>query len=122
MFGLLNKNSIPKIARVMPPALIDTFEKQSFYSAEEVKSVFNKEFNIEHNIEYAFAMFCSQHDFEKLDLESTYSALRTEVSKKCFGSWPRFNFETLLDYSRRPTMFGDGGFGGDGGCGDGGGE
>lgn len=121
MFGMFNNNSIPKIARVLPPALVDVFEKQNFYSTEEVKSVFDSELKTEHNIEYAFAMFCSQPDFEELNLESTYSDLRTDISKKCFGSWPRFNFESLLDYSRRSTMGGDGGgFGGDGGCGDGG--
>jgi len=120
MFGLFNKNSIPKIARVLPPVLIDEFEKQIFYSIEEVKSVFNSEFKTDHNIEYAFAMFCSETDFEELNLESTYSDLRNDVSKKCFGSWPRFNFESLLDYSRRSTIGGDGSFGGDGGFGDGG--
>ena len=119
MFGIFNKNSIPKIARVMPPILIDAFHKQNFYSTEEVKRAFDSEFKTEHNIEYAFAMFCSQPDFEELKLESTYSDLRTEVSKKCFGSWPRFNFDSLLDYSRRSTVGGgdSGGFGGDGGCG-----
>jgi hypothetical protein len=122
MFGIFNKNSITKIARVLPPALIEGFDKQSFYSAENVKNVFDGELKTEHNIEYAFAMFCSQSDFEVLNIESTYSDLRTEVSKKCFGSWPRFNFDSLLDYSRRSTMGVDGGaFGGDGGCGEGGG-
>jgi hypothetical protein len=126
MLDMFNKNSINKIARLLPPALIDAFDKQNFYSTEEVKSVYNSELKTEHNIEYAFAMFCSQPDFEELHLDSTYNDLRTDVSKKCFGSWPRFNFESLLDYSRRSTMTGDvGGFvgdSGDGGCGGGGGE
>jgi hypothetical protein len=126
MLDMFNKNSINKIARLLPPALIDAFDKQNFYSTEEVKSVYNSELKTEHNIEYAFAMFCSQPDFEELHLDSTYNDLRTDVSKKCFGSWPRFNFESLLDYSRRSTMAGDvGGFvgdSGDGGCGGGGGE
>jgi hypothetical protein len=121
MFGLLNKNSIPKIARVLPPVLIDAFEKQNFYSASDVKRVFDRQFNTEHNIEYAFAMFCSPSDFESLNVESSYNELRADVAKKCFAGWPRFNFESLLDYSRRLTMGGDGGnFGGDSGCGDGG--
>lgn len=120
MFGVPNKNSIPKIARVLPPALINAFEKQNFYTIKEVKSVFDSELKTDHNIEYAFAMFCSHSDFEGLNFESRYSDLRMEVSKKCFGSWPRFNFDSLIDYSRRSTMGGDsGGFGvdGDGGCG-----
>jgi len=120
MFGMLNKNSITKIAKVLPPALIEAYKKQHFYSAEEVKSVFKAEVKFDHNIEYALAMFCSQQDFEKLNTESTYSDLRTEVSKKCFSSWPRFNFDSLLDYSRNATMGGGGAFGGDGGAGDGG--
>ena len=124
MFDMFNKNSIPKIARVLSPALIGAFEKQSF-SPEEVKSVFDSELKTEHNIEYAFAMFCSQPDFEELNLEPTYNGLRTDVSKKCFSSWPRFNFDSLLDYSKNATMGGGGAFGGDGGdggCGGGGGE
>jgi len=120
MFGMFNKNSITKIAKALPPALIEAHEKQHFYSAEEVESVFKAELKFDHNIEYAFAMFCSQQDFEQLNTESTYSDLRTDVSKKCFSSWPRFNFDSFLDYSRNATMGGGGAFGGDGGGGDGG--
>jgi len=127
MFDMFNKNSITKIARVLPPALIRSFEKKNFYSIEEVKSIFNIELKTEHNIEYAFAMFCSQSDFEELNLEFTYSGLRTDVSKKCFGNWPRFNFDSLLDYSRNAVMGGGGAFGSEGGigggdCGGGGGD
>jgi hypothetical protein len=57
MLDMFNKNSINKIARLLPPALIDAFDKQNFYSTEEVKSVYNSELKTEHNIEYAFAMF-----------------------------------------------------------------
>ncbi len=127
MLDTFNKNSITKIARKLPPALVDAFEKKNFYSTQEIKSVFDNELRTEHNIEFAFAMFCSPQDFEDLNLTSTYSDLRNEVSKRCFGNWPRFNFDTLLDYSRSATMGGsgvlggDGGFG-DGGCGGGGGE
>jgi len=122
MFGaLFKKNSIPKIARVMPPALIEAYEKKNFYSLDEVKSSFEDEFKYEHNIEYAFAMFCAQPDFEELNLESTYDDLRIDVSKKCFGSWPLFNFESLLAYSQNSGVGGFAGAGGDGGgCGDGG--
>lgn len=117
MLSILNKNSISDIAIALPPALVDTFEKHNFYSIAEVKSVFNGEFKTEHNIDYAFAMFCTQAEFEELNLNSTYIELRTEVSKQCFESWPRFNFETLLDLSRRSTMGVDGGGYADGGCG-----
>jgi hypothetical protein len=118
---MFKKNSIAKIARVLPPALIEAFDKQDFYSAEEVKKIFESEFKYEHNVKYAFAMFCSQHDFEELNLESTYSDLRTDISKKCFGSWPRFNFDSLLAYSQSSGVGGLAGTGGDGGgCGDGG--
>lgn len=131
MFGIFRKNSIPKIAKVLPPALVEQFEMQNFYSVEEVKSVFENELKTEHNLEYAFAMFCSQCDYEKLNLVPTYNELRSDVSKKCFSSWPRFNFQSLLDYSRCSTKGGnvgssgggdgysDGGSG-DGGCGGGG--
>lgn len=122
MFSMFNKNSISKIARVLPPALIEAFQKKDFYSLEEVKILFDRELKTEHNIKYAFAMFCSEKNFGELNFESTYSDLRKDVSKKCFGSWPRFNFESLLDYSRRSTMGGEGvfyGSGGDGGCGGG---
>lgn len=117
---MFKTNSISTIACVLPPALITTFEKQSFYSPEQVRHVFANELKTEHNIEYALAMFCSQLDFDALQLAATYSELRADVSKECFGSWPRFNFDSLLDYSRQSTGA-DGGFvGGDGSCGDGG--
>ena len=111
------ENSIIKIARVLPLALIESNEKQPHYSIEYVKRIFKSKFKYEHNLEYAFAMFCSQQDFEQLNTESTYSDLRTDVSKKCFSNWPRFNFDSLLDYSRNATMGDGGAFGGDGGCG-----
>ena len=108
----------------MPPALVDAYDKQAHYTPEEVKDTFGQEFKYEHNIEYAFAMFCAEQAFDELNLNSTYSDLRTDISKKCFGSWPRFNFESLLDYSRCSSLMhgGDGFLGGDGGCGDCGGD
>jgi hypothetical protein len=125
MFGFLfKKNSIPKIVRVMPKALIDTFNKKDFYNPDEVKNVFDSKFKYDHNIKYAYAMFCSQADFEQIsnkhDIELNYSDLRFDVSKKCFSSWPRFNFDSLLAYSQSSGVgFGGGEGGGDGGCGGG---
>ena len=60
MLGMFNKNSITKIARLLPPALIDAFEKKNFYSPEEVMSVFDSKLKTEHNIEYAFALFSAK--------------------------------------------------------------
>ncbi|CAD5275768.1 conserved hypothetical protein [Alteromonas sp. 38] len=118
---MFDKNPIHRIASVLPPALVSAFEKQTFYSTEEVKRIFDSELKTKHNVEYAFAMFCSQAEFEKLGLASTYNDLRLDVSKTCFGNWPRFNFESLLDYSRRSTIGGESVvIGGEGGCGDGG--
>jgi len=119
MFNFLfKKNSIAKIARVMPKALIKAYEKQSTYSISEVSDVFNNKFRYPHNIEYAYAMFCSQADFDleviNNKLPFNYSSLRKDVSKKCFSNWPRFNFDSLLAYSES-TAGGTGG--GDGGCG-----
>nr|WP_216020613.1 DUF6559 family protein [Colwellia sp. E2M01] len=103
----------------MPKALIKAFDKQSSYSIDEVTDVFNNKFKYPHNIEYAYAMFCSQSSYEEqtqnLASSLSYSSLRLEVSKKCFSNWPRFNFDSLLMYSQGSGI-GDGG-GGDGGCG-----
>ena len=116
------ENSIIKIARVLPLALIESDEKHPHYSIEYVKGIFKSKFKYEHNLEYAFAMFCSQQDFEELNLDSNYNDLRKDVSKNCFEGWPRFNFDSLLDYSRRSMINGDSGgyagdgFGGDAGC------
>ena len=115
---MLKTNSISTIACVLPPALIAAFEKQNFYSPEQVRHVFANELKTEHNIDYALAMFCSQLDFDALQLAATYSELCADVSKECFGSWPRFNFDSLLDYSRQSMGAGGGFVGGDGGCGD----
>jgi hypothetical protein len=115
---LFKKNSISKIVRVMPKELIDTYDKKDFYSPDEIKIVFDAKFKYDHNIKYAYAMFCSQNDFDqkanKQDIELSYLDLRLDVSKKCFSSWPRFNFDSLLAYSQSSGF--DGG-GGDGGCG-----
>ena len=120
MFSFLfKKNSISKIARVMPKALINTFAKQDSYSINEVTDVFENKFKYSHNIEYAYAMFCSQSSYEdqakKSGFALSYASLRLDVSKKCFSNWPRFNFDSLLTYSQGSGV-GDGG-GGDGGCG-----
>lgn len=109
---LLNNNFIIKVAEKMPSALVEKYDKKQFYLPDEVKSVFLEELEGEHNIEYAYAMFCTQADFislaEKLSIESTFSGLRLDVSKKCFDSWPRFNFDSLLEYSQRSVMIGVG--------------
>ncbi|QBG36132.1 DUF6559 family protein [Litorilituus sediminis] len=118
MFDMFKNNPISSIACVLPPALVNAFAKQNFYSPEQVRHVFTNELKTEHNIEYALAMFCSQLDFDALQLAVTYKELRANVAKECFGGWPRFNFDSLLDYSRQSAGAG-GGFAGDGGCGDG---
>lgn len=69
MFGIFNKNSIPKIARVLPPALIEKYEKQNFYSIGEVRSVLERELKTEHNAEYTFTIFCSHQNFEELNFD-----------------------------------------------------
>ena len=120
MLGMFKKNSVKKIAKTIPLMLVETYEKQDFYSAEQVKSTFDSAFKYEHNLAYAFAMFCTQAEFDSLSLNESYETLRLDVAKKCFGSWPRFNFNSLLDYARNAKANGDGGFfGGDGGCGGG---
>ena len=121
MLDIFQKNSVKKIARVLPPALVKAFEKKSYYSIEEVKSVFTGALKTNHNIEYAFAMFCLLSEVEDLEFQSTYDDLRAIVSTKCFGGWLHFNFDSLLDYSKRSKTWSEGGFfGGDGSCGDGG--
>jgi hypothetical protein len=103
-----DKKSIVKIITLMPRALVSKFDKKDFYSPSEVQSVFVDVLSTEKNIEYAYAMFCSQPDFIKLTkihaFESSYAELRLEVSKKCFDNWPRFNFDSLLKYSKHSTM------------------
>lgn len=120
MLEMINKNSISGIARLIPPQLVALYGEHSHYSAEQVKACFGSQFKTRHNIEYAFAMFCSPTDFQQLALPFGYTELRGEVAKVCFSSWPRFNFRSLLDYSKCATG-GDGfvsfGGGGDGGCG-----
>ncbi|MFD2165693.1 DUF6559 family protein [Thalassotalea euphylliae] len=121
--ALFKRNTISKIARTLPPLLVDAYDKQQTYTAEQVESVFRDALTHDHNIEYSYAMFCTQEEFDTLAFEASYDELRQHVSKTCFGSWPRFNFDTLLDYAMRATQGGDGAFfsgdAGDGGCGGG---
>jgi hypothetical protein len=104
------KNSITKIAKLMPLVLVEKYDKKPFYLPEEVKSVFLEKLDGKENIEYAYAMFCTPKDFnhlaDELAFESTFSTLRLSVSKKCFDSWPRFNFDSLLAYSQRYETMG----------------
>ena len=41
MLGMFKKNSVKKIAKTIPLMLVETYEKQDFYSAEQVKSTFD---------------------------------------------------------------------------------
>ncbi|WP_310650112.1 DUF6559 family protein [Colwellia sp. MB3u-70] len=94
----------------IPRQLLSKFDMKNSFSPEEVKRVFVDALGNDINIKYAFAMFCSQVDFNELSethqFGSTFSELRLEVSKKCFEGWPRFNFESLLSYSKQSTMSG----------------
>ncbi|KZN38103.1 DUF6559 family protein [Pseudoalteromonas luteoviolacea] len=125
MLDALNKNSITSIAIMLPKRLLEAHGKKAFFPVEEVLSTFMLQFKSRHNIEYAYAMFCSESDFDTLQLTSIYGELRAEIAKVCFESWPRFNFDTLLDYSSRFNPRQDGGIFGpsdscsDGGCGGG---
>lgn len=106
------KNSITKIVKLMPLVLVEKYEKKQFYSPEQVKNVFLEKLDGEESIEYAYAMFCSQLDFNnlahELTFESKFSELRLSVSKKCFDGWPRFNFDSLLAYSQQSEIMGVG--------------
>lgn len=89
--------------------------------------MFKQKLKSDHNIEYAYAMFCSGQAYRELNLEFNYTELRNQVSKKCFEGWPRFNMDTLLSYSRYASSYqGNTGFadagssGSDAGCGGGG--
>ena len=111
MFGSFqNENTIEKIVASIPHQLLSKFDMKNSFSPEEVKSVFVDALGSDVNIKYAFAMFCTQADFNDLtetqQFGSTFSELRLEVSKKCFEGWPRFNFESLLSYSKQSTMSG----------------
>ncbi len=64
-WSLLKKNSIPKMARVMPSALIEGFDKKDLYSFDEIKNAYAYKFKYEHNIEYAYARLCSQLYFDE---------------------------------------------------------
>lgn len=115
--NLFKKNSIKKITKVMPFALVKAMGNKRIYSVDEVSEVFSSKFKYDHNIEYAFAMFCSAADFKALNLGLDHNKLRNDVAKKCFGSWPHFTFKTLLNYSFRSqaiTFNVNGGYNADG--------
>ena len=102
-----DKNSIKAIATLMPKKLVKKFDKNEFYTSEEVDSVFSEVFENNINIQYAFAMFCSPKEFmnraQSMEFSSSYSELRIEIADKCFDGWPRFNFESLLNLKRGST-------------------
>jgi hypothetical protein len=121
MFDTFTRNnSITKIAKSMPLVLVEKYEKKQFYLPEEVKKVFLEKLDDQENIEYAYAMFCTQADFnnlaDELDIKTKFSDLRLGVSKKCFEGWPRFNFDSLLAYSQQVEVMGVAGELGGYGC------
>ncbi|ALU45472.1 DUF6559 family protein [Pseudoalteromonas rubra] len=121
MFSLWQKkNSVKSIARQLPVRLVESYTRQEYYSVEQVTEVFSQVFSHDHNQAYAYAMFCSQADFDGLQTGLSYAEMRADVGKHCFHDWPRFNFESLLAYAR--STYSDGGFiaGGEGGGADGG--
>jgi hypothetical protein len=99
---LFRKNSISQIASKIPQLLVSQYGKKSHYSDVEVESVFLSTFKTNHNMMFAFAMFCSAQQFKVLNVDSqfSYSDLRTKVSQTCFDNWPIFNFDSLLNYSQ----------------------
>ena len=105
---ITTEDTISKIAMLMPIALVKSYGKKTFYTAEEVAATFENTLNGNDNIKYAYAMFCSLPHFikhrKKLAIDESYNSLRLAVSKGCFGRWPRFNFDYLLDYSKRSTV------------------
>jgi|TARA_B100000767_G_C19323556_1_gene352615 hypothetical protein len=109
MFESFQDNeSIEKIVSCLPSVLVKKFDKKDFYTPEEVSTVFIDVLATDNNIEYAYAMFCTQPDFNELantqHFGLSYKALRLKVSKKCFDNWPRFNFDSLLNYSGQPII------------------
>jgi len=120
---IMTENTISKIALIMPTALMASYERKPFYSTEEVAITFSNTLESNENIKYAYAMFCTLPHFveqsKKLAIEESYNNLRLAVAIECFGSWPRFNFDSLLEYSKGSTVGETGAIfsGGDGGCG-----
>lgn len=64
MFNLLRKNSIPKIARAMPPALVDKLGKQGCYTSQEVKACLSKKLKSDHNINTLTRCFARSKNIE----------------------------------------------------------
>ncbi len=123
MLDMMTKQStISRIAILMPTALVASYNKKPFYTTDEVAETFTETLKTEENIEYAYAMFCSLPHFIKqspeLSIDNSYCNLRLAVSKECFGNWPHFNFDSLLDYSKSSNTGGI--YGAGDGCGDGG--
>ena len=122
------ENSIKAIASTMPLALVDAYGKQAVFSQEHVTTIFTRIFKSQNNIAYAYAMFCSEQEFKQIKFTTKgamdYQTLRLAVSKDCFESWPRFNFDSLLTYANSAQATNDSGIigvaGDTGGC-DGGG-
>jgi hypothetical protein len=114
----LEDDSLLKIAREIPPELVEAYEKKGSYSFAEIKTVFEQEFKKTRHLKYAYAAFSSEQCFDQQakhhDISETYAQLRQAVADKCFSGWPRFNFDSFLALSESNDFVGGGGDGG--GC------
>ena len=115
-------NQIISFARTLPDALKSTFSWSNFFTNQQVKTAIEEEFsNLGQsedrqfeNVCYAFAMFCTQQEFDNNQFnykgELKYEELRREVSDICSENLSDFLFTDLESLSSKDISINSDGY------------
>ena len=128
--GYFKKRRIKRFANKLPRELRRLYGKYEFYTKGQVDRAVKNRFRVGSfggvavtDVCYAYAMFCSPEEFERIHDETgeicNYESMREEISETCFSGSSGFSVGDLSTYS-------SGAFSGDGSSGfsgsDGGGD
>jgi len=107
LINLIKKRTTLKsYARKLPLFLKQKYGKHKRYSEEEIRTSIQQA-GFDHSfIEYAYAMFMSRTEFERLnhknkDLED-YDTLRKKIAKSFFGGNASFSIHDVLESAFKP--------------------
>lgn len=103
--------AIKKIARNLPPFLVDGYGNGDFYTPGQVATAMDQTGCNCEFIDFAYAMFCSEDAFGEV-CDGDYDSLREEISDLGIGGGSSFSFSDVASFST--VGDGDSSAGGDG--------
>lgn len=95
--------NVRKVVRKVTLRLVAHFGEKQHYSEQEVVFAYTESMSNRKYLDFALAMYCSLNEFG--NIQQKYTIMRTQsqyhalIGRYCFGGWPRFNTQTLIDYA-----------------------